>query len=197
VEYGVTAIGEADVPVAKDSTFQHLLDTYASETNKVYATWLAFTEADFDFRPHPKSSTVVEIVQHQILSERRFFAEFLGVPEPPPTELLPRVTPTMRELADRFVELAQARLQYLAKQEQAWWLALQPFFDVHRERIWIFWRRVLHTAHHRTQLTMYLRFLDRPVPATYGPTSDVTWTGADPTLTVEAAGRAGTAADSK
>jgi hypothetical protein len=39
-----------------------------------------------------------------------------------------------------------------------------PFFDVERERLWIFWRRVLHTAHHRTQLTVYLRLLDRPFP---------------------------------
>lgn len=57
------------------------------------------------------------------------------------------------------------------------------------ERVWIFWRRVLHTAHHRTQLTVYLRLLGRPVPATYGPTADVTWTGADPTVGVDAAGR--------
>jgi hypothetical protein len=64
-----------------------------------------------------------------------------------------------------------------------------PFFDVKRQRIWIFWRRVLHTAHHRSQLTVYLRLLGKKVPATYGPTADVTWEGADPTTTVDAAGR--------
>ena len=53
------------------------------------------------------------------------------------------------------------------------------FFDVERARIWVFWRRVLHTAHHRTQLTVYLRLLDRPVPPIYGPTADVTWSDAD------------------
>ena len=51
-------------------------------------------------------------------------------------------------------------------------------------------RRVLHTAHHRTQLTVYLRVMGRAVPATYGPTADVQWAGADPTHTVAAAGRA-------
>jgi hypothetical protein len=64
-----------------------------------------------------------------------------------------------------------------------------PFFEVRRERIWIFWRRVLHTAHHRTQLTVYLRLLGKTVPSTYGPTADVTWDAADPTNSVEAAGR--------
>jgi hypothetical protein len=64
-----------------------------------------------------------------------------------------------------------------------------PFFEVERERIWVFWRRVLHTAHHRTQLTVYLRMMNRSVPPTYGPTADVKWSGADPTNSVAAAGR--------
>jgi uncharacterized damage-inducible protein DinB len=87
------------------------------------------------------------------------------------------------------VELALPRLPFLARQESAWWLEVRPFFDVQRSRAWIFWRRVLHTAHHRTQLTVYLRMMDRTVPATYGPTADVKFEGADATYSVEAAGR--------
>jgi hypothetical protein len=64
-----------------------------------------------------------------------------------------------------------------------------PFFDVERQRIWIFWRRLLHTAHHRTQLSVYIRLLNRRAPPTYGPTADATWSGADPTRRVEAASR--------
>jgi uncharacterized damage-inducible protein DinB len=48
---------------------------------------------------------------------------------------------------------------------------------------------VLHTAHHRTQLTVYLRLLGKAVTPTYGPTADVSWTGADPTTSVSAAQR--------
>jgi uncharacterized damage-inducible protein DinB len=29
-----------------------------------------------------------------------------------------------------------------------------------------------HLIHHRAQLGLYLRLLDRPVPGTYGPTAD-------------------------
>ena len=56
-----------------------------------------------------------------------------------------------------------------------------PFFGLSRQRIWVFWRRILHTCRHRTQLTVYLRMLNKPVPSVYGPTSDQTWDGADPT----------------
>jgi hypothetical protein len=51
------------------------------------------------------------------------------------------------------------------------------------------WRRVLHSAHHRTQLTVYLRLLKRAVLPSYGPTADVSWSRADPPLTVRSAER--------
>ena len=188
MKYDYTAIPDSEVPQTQAPGLQFLLDTYASESNKVVSTWNEFSENDLDFRPHPKSTSVRDIMKHQLLSERRFFAEFLGVPEPSATEVLPP-TLTREACVRRFAELAKARLPFLAEQTDQWWHEKRPFFDVERERIWIFWRRVLHTAHHRTQLTVYLRLLDHRVPATYGPTADVTWTGADATNTVGAAGR--------
>jgi len=189
MHYAHRAIADADIPRASFPLAQHLLDTYASESNKVVSVWREFSDADLEYRPHPRASSVADILKHQLLSERRFFGEFLGVPEPPPDEVLPAGELTVEACIDRFVQLARARLPFLAVQDQAWWLVRAPFFDVERERVWIFWRRVLHTAHHRTQLTVYLRLMDRRVPPTYGPTGDVTWEGADPTHTAEAAGR--------
>jgi uncharacterized damage-inducible protein DinB len=186
--YPKTAIPDAQIPLARDPSFQHLLDTYASETNKVFAVWSSFRSEDLAFRPHAKSSTVSEIMQHQLLSERRFFAEFLGTPEVAAAEVMPS-NRTPEAFAHRLVELAWPRLEFLAAQQTKWWHECVPFFDVERERIWVFWRRILHTAHHRTQLTVYERLLGHPVLPTYGPTADVTWEGADPTTTVEAAGR--------
>ena len=53
----------------------------------------------------------------------------------------------------------------------------------------MFWRRVLHTCHHRTQVQAWLRLAGRHVPAIYGPSGDVTWDEADPTYSPEAAKR--------
>jgi uncharacterized damage-inducible protein DinB len=188
MEYDHTAISGSAVPRASSPVFQHLIDTYASETNKVIAVWRCFSPEDLPFRPHPRSKTVLEIMKHQLLSERRFFGEFLGGPEPPAAEVLP-AQETPLEYASRMRDLAERRLGFLAKQTEPWWLEPVPFFDVTRERIWIFWRRVLHTCHHRTQLTVYLRMMNKSIPSTYGPTADVTWAGADPTQTVAAASR--------
>jgi len=188
MNYEFTAIPEGRVPRAAHPIFQHALDIYAGESNKVISVWRAFRDEDLSFRPHPRSSAVADILKHQLLSERRFFGEFLGAPEPQPSALLPGEQ-SVEAYARRMAELAAPRLDFLAGRDESWWLEPVHFFDVRRQRVWVFWRRVLHTAHHRKQLTVYLRMLDRAVPATYGPTADVTWQGADPTQSVDAAGR--------
>jgi uncharacterized damage-inducible protein DinB len=189
MQYEYTAIPEAQVPRATNPGFQHLLDTYASESSKVITVWRAFRPEDINFKPAEKSSSVLDIMKHQLLSERRFFAEFIGLPgEPEASAVLPNeLTPD--GFCRRNEELCKTRLPRMADCSQDWWLEVVPFFDVRRERIWVFWRRVLHTAHHRTQLAVYLRELGRAVPPTYGPTADVSWQGADPTRSVEAAQR--------
>lgn len=169
-------------PQATDAMFQHLLDTYVSESEKTASIWRKFSAEDMSYKPHPKSATVAEILKHQLLSERRFFGEFLGVPELPPSEIMSEIS-TPESHAKRLTQLAARRMAFIASRDQEWWLEQVRFFDVTRERIWIFWRRVLHSAHHRTQLTVYLRLMEKPVPSIYGPTADVTWKGADPTLT--------------
>ena len=189
MQYEYTAIPEAQVPRAADPVFQHLLDTYASETSKVVSVWRQFAPEEAAFKPAERSATVLEIMKHQLLSERRFFAEFIGLGgEPEAAALLPpELTPSA--FCRRHEELCRPRLERMASHDQKWWLEVVPFFDVQRQRIWVFWRRVLHTTHHRTQLSVFLRLLGKPVPSSYGPTADVTWKGADPTRSVEAAGR--------
>lgn len=190
MRYAFSAISDAQIPRARVPLLQHAIDTYTSETNKVISVWAAFSDSELDFRPHSRSSSVADILKHQLLSERRFFAEFLGAPEPPAEQVLPPQR-SVQSFSQRMLELAVPRLAFLAGHDEAWWLEVVPFFDTGRERIWILWRRILHTAHHRTQLSVYLRLLDKTVPATYGPTADVSWQGADPTTSVEAAERPG------
>lgn len=169
------------VPKATVPLFQHALDTYQSETNKTSAVWAGFADADLNWRPAEKSMTVIEVMKHHILSERRFFEAFLGSSELPATEVIPAEA-TVHAFRQRMLELAAPRLPHLASQPEPWWLQQVPFFDVERERVWILWRRILHSAHHRTQLTVCLRLLNKPVPSVYGPTADVTWSGATPTV---------------
>lgn len=49
-------------------------------------------------------------------------------------------------------------------------VSTQPRGEVARESL-------RHLAHHRGQLTVYLRLLDVPIPPIYGPTADEGWEG--------------------
>jgi uncharacterized damage-inducible protein DinB len=186
--YPSREIEEREIPRAADAVHQHLLDVYASEVNKIASVWRGFDDQLLEYRPHPRSTNVGGVFKHELLSGRRFFGEFLGLPEPDPAATVPDPI-TVGACVARLSDLARARLPHLARATADWWNTPVPFFDVERARVWIFWRRVLHSAHHRTQLTVYLRMLDRPVPPIYGPTADVGWSGADPTHTVDAASR--------
>jgi uncharacterized damage-inducible protein DinB len=189
MHYDFVAIPDEQVPQAA-RLFQHLVTTYASETNKTVSMWMAISVACLDFKPHEKANTIRTILVHQILSERRFFAQFIGTQEPPVEELLPAGDkPPVQGYIDKYLWLAKLRLPQLAAATEEWWLTPMPFFGGQRERIWTFWRRVLHTCHHRTQVQTWLRLAGQHVPAIYGPSGDVKWSEADPTYSVEAAKR--------
>ncbi|MGN6393326.1 MAG: DinB family protein [Gemmatimonadales bacterium] len=192
MQYDHVFIPDSAIPRARLPLLQHLVDTYASEINKTAGVWSEVRDDQLDFRPHARSSSVRQVLAHQLLSERRFFAEFLGFVEPPVETLLPAGhAPPIAAYVERLVAQARGRLPPLAEGDEAYWLTEVPFFDVRRQRVWVAWRRILHTAHHRAQVGLALRLLEDRVPPTYGPTADVTWKGADPTTTLDAARRQG------
>jgi uncharacterized damage-inducible protein DinB len=194
MNYDFIAIPDAEVPQAVEPMFQHVVQTYASETNKTVSMWRAVPDDLLDFKPHIKTNTIRMILVHQLLSERRFFGQFVGTFEPTVEEFLPPgETPVVQAYIEKHVWMAKKRLPQFAASTTSWWLEPRPFFGgMQRERIWVFWRRVLHTCHHRTQVQSWLRLAGHgPVPAIYGPSGDVTWSEADPTYSVEAAKRGG------
>src|SRR6516225_12397389 len=89
MHYDFIAIPDADLPRAVEAVFQHVLTTYASETNKTASMWRAVPDTLLDFKPHEKTNPIRMILVHQLLSERRFFAQFVGTEEPPVEQLLP------------------------------------------------------------------------------------------------------------
>ena len=191
MQYDQIAIPDADLPQAIEPVFQHVVTTYASETNKTVSVWRAVPDDFLDFKPHEKTNSIRTIMVHQLLSERRFFAQFVGTEEPPVEELLPLgEKPVVQAYIDKYIRLAKMRLPQFSKGTTTWWLESRPFFGgLQRERIWVFWRRILHTCHHRTQIQTWLRLAGQHVPAIYGPSGDVKWDEADPTYSLEAANR--------
>src|SRR3954454_9931579 len=110
MHYEFVAIPEEQVPQAADPLFQHLVTTYASETNKTVGVWRAIPDDLMDYRPHEKTNTIRAILAHQILSERRLFTQFVGTEEPPAGELLPAGdSPPASAYIAKYLAVAQAR----------------------------------------------------------------------------------------
>ena len=135
--YDFIAIPDTDVPLAVDPTFQHVITTYASETNKTASIWRAVPDSLLDFKPHERTNSIRTIMVHQLLSERWFFAQFVGTAEPPVEALLPcGEKPTVAEYIEKYVWLVKRRLPQLAQGTVVWWLEARPFFGgLQRERI--------------------------------------------------------------
>src|SRR6478752_150289 len=109
MRYEYVAIPDEDVPVAADPSFQHVITTYVGETNKTVTMWRAIPDDLLDYRPHEKTNTIRAILAHQILSERRFFAQFVGTEEPPAEGLLPPGDiPPVSAYIDRYLGPAKA-----------------------------------------------------------------------------------------
>jgi hypothetical protein len=88
--------------------------------------------------------------------------------EPLVEELIrPGDKPTMTAYIQKYARLAKQHLPQLAKGTVAWCLEVRPFFGgLQRKRIWVFWRRVLHSCPHRRQVQTCLRLAGHePGPA--------------------------------
>ncbi len=145
-----------------------LLETYETEILKIAGIWSAFPDSAMDFRPDPKSRSVIEQMMHQIESEERWMRVMLGVDvgDPNPAER------TKKGYIEKYSADARRRLEILNTKDAAWWRGTTQFFDVERSRAWVMLRRITHSAHHRGQLVVSLRLLGIPQPSVYGPTAD-------------------------
>jgi uncharacterized damage-inducible protein DinB len=151
-----------------ESAYGFLLDTYETEILKITGIWRAFPESMVDYRPHPKSRSVIEQMEHQVQSEGRWMKTMLGIDtgDPNPAEM------SKQSFIEKYQADARRRLEILRRQPDDWWRQTTSFFDVARSRAWVMARRINHSTHHRGQLIVYLRLLDVPQPSVYGPTAD-------------------------
>lgn len=133
-----------------------------------------------DWAPHAKSFTVRKLATHvatlpwwglSIVTAE--FYDFAGPPAPRPP--MPTTSDELLRLWDHNIGELTTALDGASDQHllQTWTLrrgdqVLQQMPRAAALRGWM----LNHLIHHRGQLTVYLRLLDLPVPAMYGPSAD-------------------------
>lgn len=134
-------------------------------------------EGKLSWRPHPKSMSLGQLALHiattpggvaQVAAQDGMERPQFDRPEPK----------TKREVLDALGPSVASALEFLrglddGRASQPWTMTLagKPIFAV--PRIGLIRNVMLnHWYHHRGEMQVYLRLLDVPVPAVYGPTAD-------------------------
>ncbi len=166
------------------SRYAFLVDTYATEIEKVLSVWSMTDDRHLRTRlleGDPRARTMLEHMVHQCASEDGWFTTMLGIPGA--GSVLPGIE-TRVEFERHYAAAASRRLAALRNCDDAWWETVVSFFATPRPRTWIMVRRIAHTAHHRGQQTMLLRRLGGALHSTYGPTADTGGLAKDKPLVV-------------
>jgi DinB family len=106
---------------------------------------------------------------HQCVSEDIWMRSMLGIAVTRPA--LPAHESRLAFL-EHYGACSSERLDALERRPDDWFEEPTTFFDVTRSRAWVLTRRFTHSAHHRGQLTVYLRTWGQALYSTYGPTAD-------------------------
>ncbi len=134
-------------------------------------------EDKLSWRPHPKSMSLGQLALH-IATTPAGVARIAGmdsVEAPNVTQAEPASRAEVLEAHDQGVVAAREFLRNLSDEraEAAWTMTRggKPTLSVPRIEL-IRMVMLRHVYHHRGELCVYLRLLDVPVPAIYGPSAD-------------------------
>jgi uncharacterized damage-inducible protein DinB len=149
--------------------FAFMLETFETERLKTLSVWSQVPDARMPFRPEPRARTPHEHMVHQCVSEETWMRNMLGITVSRPA--LP-VDESRLAFIEHYAATSEERLTALGAKDDEWFEGETRFFDVTRSRAWVLTRRMTHSAHHRGQLTIYLRLWGQSLYSTYGPTAD-------------------------
>jgi uncharacterized damage-inducible protein DinB len=156
-------------------------DRENASTRKLFAA--IPSDVDFNYKPHPKSMSLGRLAGHvaetpgnwaiEILTKDKMEMSSDRKHEP----YVPASTKALLERLDK--EVAEAKAVLVKFTPEKWdehWKFIydgQTYIDEPKHQAFRTW--VLnHMIHHRAQLGVYLRLLNKPIPGTYGPSADET-----------------------
>ena len=159
---------------------KELIAEYERETDRTRKILEAIPEnADFTWKPHAKSMTLGKLAGHVSDTNGDWAMHTLSRDRLEWTpEMSPKDPTNKKDLLARFEKQVGEVKPALAAMTPAKWdsnwkfvAGEQTWIDDSKYGVWRTW--VLnHLVHHRAQLGVYLRLLDKKVPGMYGPSAD-------------------------
>src|SRR5262249_41706670 len=147
------------------------LDTMKTETETTKKVIRAVPDDKMSYKPDPKSMTAHELAWHIATSEVWFLNLVLN--GKPDMSEGPSAPPTIAAILDWYQSNYAAKLAEIERLPADKLVATIPFFGIMElPAVSYFNIMNLHSAHHRGQLSTYLRPMGSKVPSIYGGSAD-------------------------
>jgi uncharacterized damage-inducible protein DinB len=154
-------------------------DREIATTRKILAAIPA--DADFAWKPHDKSMSLGQLAGHVSETSGTWAMSTLTTDKlefPAGHKFEPYIPASTDALVEKFDKQAAEVKAALAGLAMSTWdenwqfiMAGQAFINQSKYEVWRTWV-VNHMIHHRAQLGVYLRLLNKKVPGAYGPSAD-------------------------
>jgi uncharacterized damage-inducible protein DinB len=154
-------------------------DRETAKTRKVLDAIPA--DADFNYKPHPKSMSLGRLAGHTAEMAGEWATSTLTLDKLEFTadhQYTPFVATSKEDLLEHFdKDVARVKQELAGLAAEKWdgnWKLIGNGQTWVSDTRYVVWRDMIvnHMIHHRAQLGVYLRLLDKPIPGTYGPSAD-------------------------
>ena len=156
---------------------ESLIDELSNEAGATRRVLERVPEAKMSWKPHPKSYSLGQLAHHVAVLPGQI-ADLVTTLSPP----IPNAGRPEAESVAQLLSLLQSSVAHATEKlrtwnddalKQTWKLMNDGQVLIQSSRIGVIRAIMLnHWYHHRGQLMVYLRLLDVPVPAVYGPSAD-------------------------
>ena len=154
-------------------------DREAAKTRKMLEAIPA--DADYTYKPHPKSMALGRLAGHLSETAGDWAIHTLNTDKlefPADHKFEPYIPASKEAMLERFdQDTAKVKAAFAAFDPAKWddnWQFVfggKAWINEPKYSVWRNWV-VDHMIHHRAQLGVYIRLLDKPIPGSYGPSAD-------------------------
>ena len=150
-----------------------LLGNIKTESRTTKAVIAAVPGNNLDYRPDPNAKSANELLRHIAAADNFFLKSVIDGVFVPGSVVIPENAKAPREVADWYEQTFAANFEALAKLPGEPLIRMVDFRGLFVKPAFTFIQfGLLHTIHHRGQLSTYLRPMGSKVPAIYGESYD-------------------------
>ena len=150
-----------------------LLGTIKSESRTTKSVLAAVPNANLDYRPDPCAKSAGELLRHIAVADNFFLESVISGVFNPNSVAIPEDIKAPRDVASWYEQTYAKNFDALANLRAENLIKLVDFRGLFERPAYAFIQiGLLHTIHHRGQLSTYLRPMGSKVPAIYGESYD-------------------------